>query len=114
MKKMRPKMFHDESPEEVFKTAKKISDLKNLGPATEKSFLQAGIKSAQTLRKIGWKKAMVKLVALNPKNRHSLFAYAIIGALKNQEWNAISESDKLEARSFCAKLKAAKPKKPLS
>jgi hypothetical protein len=104
-------MFRDESPEEVFKTAQKISDLKNLGPESEKSFTLAGIKNAAQFRKLGWQKTVKKLVQINPKNRHSLYAYALIGALKNQQWNQISERDKADAREFCASLKPEKKPK---
>jgi hypothetical protein len=104
----RPRMFSDEPIQDVLNKAKKISDLKNLGPSTEAAFAKAGIKSIEQFVRIGWKKSMEKLVKANPKNRHSLFAYALIGALKNQQWNAISDQDKQEARAFCASLKPKK------
>lgn len=100
-----PSIFRDESPELAIKQAKKISDLKNLGPMTEQNFKQAKIGSVGAFVKMGWKAAMVKLVKSNPKHRHSIYAYALIGALKNIEWNAISEMDKQEAREFVASLK---------
>lgn len=101
----RPRMFSDEPIQETLLKAKKISDLKNLGPSTEAIFLKAGIKSVKQFVRLGWKKSMEKLIKSNPKNRHSLFAYALIGALKNQQWNGISEQDKQEAREFCASFK---------
>lgn len=100
-----PRMFSDESFEEKLSKAQKISDLKNLGPTTEKGMQKAGIKTLDQFVKMGWKKAMIKLVAFNPKNRHSMFAYALIGALKNVDAFHISEDDKKEAREFCASLK---------
>ena len=103
-----PSMFRDEPAKQVLNKAKKISDLKNLGPETEKSFENAGIKTAQQFIKLGWKKAMIKLVNSNPKHRHSILAYALIGALTNIEWNAISEKEKLEAREFVKGLKKFK------
>lgn len=99
----RPRMFASESVD--LSKAKNISDLKNLGPASELNFTKAGIKSAQQFIKMGWKKAMVKLVKSDKRNRHSLFAYALIGALNNQLWSKISEADKAEAREFVKKLK---------
>lgn len=100
-----PRMFKDEPAENILSKAQRISDLKNLGPASENEFQKAGIKSAHQFIKLGWKKALSKLVKVNSKNRHSIFAYALIGALKNQEWNRISEEDKLEARLFVSSLK---------
>lgn len=99
-----PRMFSDESPEEVFKKAKRIADLKNLGPKAEATFHKAGIKTVSQLLKLGWKKAMQKLMKVDQKNRHSLFAYAVIGALTNKDWNAISEQEKEEARTFMRSL----------
>lgn len=109
----KPKMFGDEPAQDVLIKAKRLTDLKNLGPETEKAFLKAKIKTPQQFIKLGWKKTMVALCKVNPKNNHSLFAYAIIGALKNKAWNAISEEDKLEAREFMKSLrdKATRKKK---
>lgn len=103
-----PQMFRDESFEDRLAQAKKISDLKNLGPATEKHFTKAGIKTVNQFVKLGWKKTFKKLVEVNPKNRHTLFAYALIGALKNIDWNGISAEDKNEAKIFSASLKKKK------
>jgi hypothetical protein len=101
-------MFRDQPAEHILKQAKKITDLKNLGPMTEKNLAKAGIKTAQQFIKLGWKTTMKKLVAVDPKNRHSMFAYALIGALKNQDCNRISQEDKDEARKFVASLKPVK------
>lgn len=100
-----PRMFADEPLDKKLATAKNISDLKNLGPKSETEFAQAGIKSVSAFFKLGWKKSLKKLVEANPKNRHSVFAYALIGALKNQMWHRISEEEKLEARDFVHSLK---------
>lgn len=105
----RPRMFSEEKTfTEVVKTATRIAELKNLGPATEKHFHKAGIKTVAQFQNLGWKKTMTKLVKANEKNRHSVFTYALIGALKNQEWFRISEEDKRAAREFTASLKPAK------
>lgn len=105
MSKMKPLMFRDESAAERFRQAKKISDLKNLGPETEKQFAKAGIKTVQQFQKLGWQGTIKKLVKANPKHLHSMYAYAIIGALENVEFNMISEANKKAAREFCAALR---------
>ncbi|WP_373999301.1 TfoX/Sxy family DNA transformation protein [Bdellovibrio bacteriovorus] len=107
----RPRMFTDEPAETVLKRAKKISDLKNLGAESEKHFHKAGIKTPQQFIKLGWKKTLLKLIAMNPKHRHSIYAYALIGALTNTEFNLISQAEKDEARSFVQGL--AKKEKEL-
>lgn len=105
MSKMKPLMFRDESAAERFRQAKKISDLKNLGPETEKQFAKAGIKTVQQFQKLGWQGAIRKLVKSNSKHLHSMYAYALIGALQNIEFNMISDKDKKAAREFCAALR---------
>ncbi|MNK91293.1 hypothetical protein D3C87_1113850 [compost metagenome] len=104
----KPRMFSDEPVEQVLKTAQKISDLKNLGEVTERTFHRAGIKTAPQFINMGWKKALIKLVALDPKNRHTMFAYALIGALTNKEWNGLSEDEKQEAKDFTKSLAPVK------
>ena len=106
-----PQMFSDEPKKERFNSAQKITDLKNLGPATEIEFTKAGIKTVQQFLKLGWKKTMIKISRSNPKNIHSIFAYAVIGALKNQDWHKISHIDKLAAREFMKNLREKKSKK---
>ena len=103
----RPRMFSDEPAQDVLKAAVKISDLKNLGAVTEEAFKKAGIKTAQQFIKMGWKKALTVLVKQNSKSAHSLYAYALIGALKNQEFTHISDADKIEAQSFTKELRDA-------
>jgi hypothetical protein len=109
----RPRMFSDEPAEEKLKQAKKISDLKNLGPMAEKEFAKAGIKTAQKFIELGWKKSLQKMIKVNDKNRHSIFAYALIGALTNKDWNAITEDEKQEARDFVKSFKPQKKQKAL-
>lgn len=115
----KPRMFSDEPAEQVLQVAKKISDLKNMGEVTERNFHRAGIKTAQQFIKMGWKKAMMKMVALDPKFRHTMYAYTLIGALTNKEWNGLSAEEKIEARDFTKSLapvkkSAKKAKKPVS
>lgn len=100
-----PRMFSDELPEEKLKKAVKISDLKNLGPSSEKAFANAGVKTAQQFIKLGWKKTYEKLVISNHKNLHTIFAYALIGALTNTEWNRITPEEKQAAKDETLKLK---------
>ena len=108
----KPRMFRDETLAERMDKIKSISDFKNLGPATLSTFLKAGIKTPAQFMKLGWKKTFQKLCELNPKNNHSLFAYALIGALENVEWNAISQESKNEAQLFAKTLRdKAKNKK---
>lgn len=108
----RPRMFSDEINRVEIKEIKNISDLKNLGPASERQFLKAGIKTPQNFEKMGWKKALDKLVKVNPKNAHSIFGYALFGALCNKEWFRLSEDEKKAVRDYVVRLrKKAKARK---
>lgn len=101
----RPQMFREDSAVEVLQQAKRLSDLKNFGPETEKALINAGIKTAPQFIKMGWKKALEQLCVKSPKYAHSIFTFAMIGALKNQMWNLISEEDKAEAKMFTKELR---------
>lgn len=101
----RPKMFSDQEGSDKILEAKKISDFKNLGPASELHFKKAGIKSAKQFIKMGWQKTLEKLAKSNPRHRHSIYAYALIGALQNREWHRISPADKMAAKEFVKSLK---------
>lgn len=107
-----PQMFRD-IPLSATKQEKlkSIADFKNLGPASDKEFKKAGIKTPQQFIKLGWKKAFAKLCAVNPKNNHSIFAYALIGALENKEWHAISQDLKNEAQAYAKELRSKRGRK---
>ena len=98
-------MFAEEEPQKILETAKKISDLKNLGPTSEINFKKAGIKSVDAFVKMGWKKAFRMLVLSNPKHRNAIYAYALIGALQNKNLFYISAEDKVAAKALSALLK---------
>ncbi|MEK2644317.1 TfoX/Sxy family DNA transformation protein [Bdellovibrio sp. BCCA] len=110
----KPRLFSDEPAEDALKKAKKISDLKNLGEVTEKQFAKIGITTAQQFIKLGWKKTMKKLIEYNPKYRHSLYAYALIGALTNTEFTHISDEEKAEAKAFIKSIPKPDAKKKKS
>lgn len=95
-----PRMFSESETAIDLEKFDNISDLKNLGPASESEFLKAGIKTPKQFKKMGWKKALAKLVEVNPKNAHAIFAYALIGALNNKEWFRLSPEEKNEAQVF--------------
>lgn len=95
-----PRMFSDEPIQEKLKAAVRISDLKNLGASAERAFKDVGIVKASQLVEMGWKKAMLKLIAHDPKHNHLIFARAIIGALQNKDWLALDAADLQDAKIF--------------
>jgi hypothetical protein len=107
----RPRMFSDEPAADALAKAVKISDLKNLGAVAEKQFHAIGIKNPQQFISLGWQKTLLKLAQLNKKNLHSIYAYALIGALTNKEFSQISEDEKQQARDFTKSVRDAEKKK---
>ena len=106
----KPRMFSDAPAATRIKSAGRIADLKNLGPASEKAFQKAGIRTVAQFAKLGWKGAMKKLAKSNARNIHAMFAYAVMGALKNRDWNGISDAEKAEARAYMSELRSVKKK----
>lgn len=101
----KPQMFREERSEITLQKAQKITDLKNLGPASEKILKDVGIKTGQQLLKLGWKKAFMKLVDANPKNLHLIMAKALIGATTNKEWFRISSDIEQEAKELISQIR---------
>ena len=106
----KPRMFSDEPAENALARLKNISELKNLGPKAEANLRKAGIPDVKTFVKLGWKKTMIKMIAKDPKFRHSMWAYALIGAIGNKDWNAVTEAEREEARNFVRALPRPKKK----
>lgn len=102
-----PRMFSDEPAEEALSKAVKISDLKNLGTSAEKDFQSAGIKTPKQFIALGWQKTLLKLAKVNKKNLHTIYAYALIGALTNKEFSQISEDEKQQAKDFTKSIREA-------
>ncbi|QLY23897.1 TfoX/Sxy family DNA transformation protein [Bdellovibrio sp. KM01] len=101
----RPRMFSDDDPVAVLQKAKKLTDLKNIGPVLEELLHDAGIKTPQQMQKLGWQKTMVKLVKAHPKTNHSMYAYTIITALENKDFGGMSEQQKSEVRAYMKTLR---------
>lgn len=87
-----------------------ISQLRNLGPAMEKAFSEAGIKSAEELREIGTDEAYRRLLASGAKP-HFIGFYVIEMALQGRPWNDCrgAEKDALRARFDQIKSEAINP-----
>ena len=101
-----PQMFRDEPlSTEKAATFKKISDFKNLGPESEKHFKAAGIKSPHQFIQLGWQKTWFKLAQNNKKHAHTLYGYALIAALQNKDWGALTENEKQQAKDYAKEIK---------
>ena len=71
-----------------------LSNLKGLGPKSEKCLNEIGINTREDLERLGAVRSFIKL-----KNECSIkpslnFLYAIVGALENEHWANIAKSEK--------------------
>ena len=90
--------------------AEPVSSIRNLGPASDKSFARAGIFNAQELRALGADKAYKKL--LETGNRpHFIGYYALVMGLQGRPWNDCQGEEKKELRKRFDAIKASATKK---
>lgn len=88
-----------------------VSSIRNLGPASDATFTNAGITSAQHLRELGPDAAYAKLLASGSRP-HFIGYYAMVMGLQGRKWNDCKgkEKDALRAR-FDAIVAAARTNK---
>ncbi len=85
-----------------------VSTIRNLGPASDASFAQAGIESAEELREMGPDAAYAKLLA-HGSRPHFIAYYAMVMGLQGRPWNDCKGDEKTALRArFDALVAAAK------
>ena len=90
---------------------KKISEMRNLGPAVEKDLNAVGIFYAEEVKKLGAKKTFIKMLEGRLKRGRSagccnaLYLYAIYSAIKNLDFRSVPVSKKKEFRDFTNELR---------
>jgi len=83
-----------------------ISSIRNLGPATEAAFVDAGITSAEQLRAMGADAAYGALLAAGQRP-HFIGYYVLVMALQGRPWNDCKGKEKEALRERFDALKAA-------
>lgn len=83
-----------------------ISNLPNLGPASEESFARAGIHSAEDLRALGADSAYAALLR-SGQRPHFIGYYVLVMALQGRPWNDCKGAEKIMLRERFDALKAA-------
>ncbi len=89
--------------------AEPVSSIRNLGPASDKSFARAGIESAEELRELGADAAYKKLLEAGSKP-HFIGYYALVMGLQGRPWNDCQGAEKAALRNKFDKIKAAAAK----
>ncbi len=86
--------------------AEPVSSIRNLGPASDKSFARAGISSADELRELGADSAYARLLAAGTQP-HFIGYYALVMGLQGRPWNDCQGAEKAALRKKFDTLKSA-------
>ena len=82
----------------------RLSQLKNIGKEIERKLNTVGIHRAEDLKQVGSKEAFLKLKASYP-NVCLVHLYTLEGAIKDVEYNQLSDKTKNELKKFKDELK---------
>ena len=88
--------------------------MKNLGPAVEKDLNAAGVFYATEVKKLGPKKAFIKMLEGRQKSGrnagccNALYLYSIYGAINDLDWRQVPSTKKDEFKKFTEKLRKSK------
>ena len=90
---------------------RKISEMRNLGPACEADLEAAGICDAETLIELGAENAFIQMLLERKKQGRSAkccnaaYLYALHGAIHDIDWRDLSDKKKDEFKAFTAELR---------
>ena len=94
--------------------ARKISEMRNLGPACETDLNAVGIHTAADLIELGPEEAFVKMLigrkklGRSAKCCNAAYLYAIYGAIYDIDWRDLPENKKEEFKKFTAELRESR------
>ena len=90
---------------------RRISEMRNLGPACERDLNDAGIFTADQLISAGVVDAFLRMLEARSRRGRSAkacnaaYLYALYGAIHDVDWCAVPDSVKAEYKSFTAELR---------
>lgn len=90
---------------------RKISEMRNLGPACEADFNAVGIMTAHQVIELGAEESFIqmllgrKAVGRSAKCCNALYLYAIYGAIHDVDWRSLSEEKKEQFKAFTQQLR---------
>lgn len=85
----------------------RISSIRNLGPAMEKAFNDAGVMTAEALRELGADAAYARLLE-NGARPHFIGYYVLHMALQGRPWNDCTGEEKKALRKSFDALKESR------
>ncbi len=82
-------------------------ELRNIGPVMARRLVKAGIETPEKLRKLGAKKAFLKICDTGGfcSRYNSAYLYALEGAIRECDWREIPEQLKREYKEFTSALR---------
>ncbi len=93
------------------KDERRISEMRNLGPACERDLEQAGITTAHQLKELGAEGAFIKMLAARKERGESMkccnaaYLYALYGAIHDIDWRELPEEKKVEFKQLTADMR---------
>ena len=93
------------------KDTRKISEMRNLGPACEGDLNAVGIHIAEDLKRIGAEAAFVQMLegrlklGRSAKCCNAAYLYALYGAIHDVDWRELPESKKDEFKALAAEMR---------
>ena len=90
---------------------RRISEMRNLGPACEEDLNAVGIHTAQDLLDAGVEGAFLSILSryrqqrLSAKRLNATYLYALFGAIHNIDWREIPEAKKIAFKQFAAEIR---------
>ena len=105
----------DEMGAKIRRDARKISELRNLGPACERDLNAVGIFTAQDLFDLGPEAAFIKLLhgrverGMATNGCNAAYLYALYGAICDIDWLKIPAAKKAEFKELAAEIRESLP-----
>jgi hypothetical protein len=94
-----------------------VSSIRNLGPASDRAFAQAGITSAEQLRDLGADAAYEQILRHGTRP-HFIGYYAMVMGLQDRPWNDCRGKEKADLRQrfdlICARARELNDQGPSS
>ena len=90
---------------------RKISEMRNLGPACEKDLNAAGIYTAEDLKRLGPEDAFVQMLLGRVKQGRSAkccnaaYLYALYGAIHDVDWRELPDQQKQKFKALAAEMR---------
>lgn len=90
---------------------RRVSEMRNLGPACEKDLNEAGITNAHDLIALGPEEAFRQMLLVRmragrtAKWCNAAYLYALYGAIHDVDWRSIPEQKKLDFKKLAALMR---------